>query len=54
MHEMIGALKSVVQVTVALGAVVGLGMCFYSGVHGDWPISLISAGVYVFSLILLA
>jgi hypothetical protein len=31
-----------------------LGMCFYSSVHGDWRIALISLVVYVFSLIMLS
>lgn len=42
------------RLVVAIGAVLGLGMCFFSSVHGDWPIAMISAAIYAFSLVMLS
>jgi hypothetical protein len=51
---MTNALLILLRVTLALGAVFGLGMCFYASVHGDWQIAGISFLVYAFSLIMLS
>lgn len=47
-------LRSILRVVVAIGAIFGLSMCFFSSVHGDWKIALISAFVYAFSLVMVA
>ena len=51
---MSSVLRGVLRVIVFGGVVFGLGMCFYSSVHGDWPIALISFAVYSFSLVMLS
>jgi hypothetical protein len=47
-------LTMVMRIVLAAGAVFGLGVCLYSSVHSDWPIALISFGVYAFSLVMLS
>jgi len=48
------ALLILLRVALVLGVILGLGMCFYSSVHGDWQIALISFVVYAFSLVMLS
>ncbi len=48
------ALLILLRIALVFGVVLGLSMCFYSSVHGDWPIALISAFVYSFSLVMLS
>jgi hypothetical protein len=47
-------LRNVLRVVVSIGVIIGLGTCFYSSVQGDWPVALISFGVYSFSLVMLS
>jgi hypothetical protein len=47
-------LTAIMRWVLAAGAVSGLGMCLYSSVHNDWPIALISFGLYSFSLVMLS
>jgi hypothetical protein len=47
-------LTAVMRWVLAAGAISGLSMCLYSSVHGDWPIALISLGVYAFSFVMLS
>ena len=42
------------RAVLAVGAVLGLGMCFWASVHGDWRVALISLVVYAFSLVMLS
>ena len=47
-------IHSILRIIVLLGVILGLGLCFYAGVHGDWITSLIALSLYMFSLIILA
>lgn len=44
----------ILRIALFFGVVLGLGMCFYASVQGDWRVALISGAVYMFSLVMLS
>jgi len=47
-------LRSFLRILVTCGVFIGLSLCFYAGVNGDWITSLIALTLYAFSLLILA